>query len=368
MSDRRTRTRRALLRLVATLAAAALVLTLAPMTAQAARGITLDVWMGSSCLYGRVNDNAWVKVVWKDDLGAMKSRGSRRASGDGYWRFCGDNSERVEKGDTIKVTSGGKTKLRTVPNLKLVADRVDDTVNGLALPSTTVKLTACKRFNFRSWNCYDRSTTTNGDGRFSYDFTPVANLIGRDFVLFSVKVGADRFTRHTDVPFIWVKRGKSRFYGYFKPFKKFEINLYRDGNLIDDWTGRADDWDWGYFRGRFADEGSDGDTYRVRTGDRIVIPKFGADADWVVPDVRVSSVYTRSDVINASCGLPGLRYEVYVRNAPGTKSAWRIGKTDSAGRLRVDMTSKMDIRVGHIIYVNCQLKSGDVVAHKYVIR
>jgi hypothetical protein len=368
MSDRRTRTRRALLRLTATLAAAALILTLAPATAQAGRGITLDIWMGDSCLKGRVNDNAWAKVVWKDDLGAMKARGSRRANARGYWRFCGDDMERVEKGDTIKVVSGGKTKLRTVPNLKLVADRVDDTVNGMALPNTTVKLTACKRYNFHSVNCYDRSTATNESGRFSYDFTPVADLIGRDFVLFSVKVGADKFTRHADVPFIWVHRGKARFWGFFKPFKKFAVKLYRSGSMIDDWTGRADDWDWGYFSGRFADEGSDGDTYRVRTGDRIVIPKFGADADWTVPDVKVNSVYTRSDVINASCGAPGLRYEVYVRNAPGTKSAWRIGKADSSGRLRVDMTSKMDIKVGHIIFVNCQLKTGDVVARKYVIR
>ena len=367
MRDRRTTQRRALLRLTAALAAAAMVLTLAPTTAHAGRGITFDIWLGSPCVGGRVNDNAAVKVVWKDDLGVLKARGSRRANASGYWTYCGDGSERVEKGDTIKVVSGGKTKLRTVPNLKLVADRVDDTVNGLALPNTTVKLTACKRYNFYRANCYRRDTTANESGRFSYDFTPVANLIGRDWVYFTVKVGADKFTRHADVPYIWVKRGKSRFSGHFKPFKKFAIQLYRDASMIDDWTGRADDWDWGYYTGRFADEGSDGDTYRVRTGDRIVIPKFGADADWTVPNVRVISVNKASDVIRASCGAPNLRYQVYARNEAGTRSGSRLGKTDSTGWLKVDMTKKFNIGAGSRIYVNCELKTGDVVARKHVV-
>lgn len=352
---------------MAALVAAAMVLTLIPATAHAGRGITLDILLGSSCVGGRVNDKALVKVVWRDDEGALKARGSRRANGSGYWRYCGDGWERVEKGDTIKVMSGGKSKLRTVPDLKLVADRIDDTVNGLALPDSTVKLWACKRYDFYHWNCHERFTTTNGDGRFSYDFTPVVDLIGRDWVQFTVKRGADKFTRHANVPFIWVKRGKARFDGYYRPFRKLTIELHREGRLIDAWSGRADDWDWGYYTGRFADEGSDGDTYRVRTDDRIVIPEFGADADWTVPEVRVVDVFKGADVIKASCGRPNLRYEVYVRNEAGTTSTWRIGKTDSVGRIKVDVTKSMNIRTGHIIFINCQLPSGDVVAHRYVI-
>jgi len=368
MRDRRPMPRQVSRWAITAITAVALLMTMAPAAVQAGRGITFNIELGHWCVSGRANDKALVKIQWKDDTGQLKAKGSNRANSKGYWTYCGDGDERVERGDAVKARVGSRTRKVIVPNLKMVADRIDDSVRGKALPNSTVKLYACKRFNFSRANCYEVLTSANTEGRFTYDFTGIANLIGRDWVYFTVKRDRDKFTRSADVPFIWVKRGKARFWGYYKPFKKLNVQLYRGGPMIDDWTGRADAWDWGYFKGRFADEGSDGDTYRVRTGDRIVIPKFGSDADWVVPAVAVT-VNKSNDVVKGTCGAPGRRrFEVFARNASGSRSGYRIGKTASDGTFVFDMTRKVNIKTGDIVLLNCELLSGDVVARRTVVK
>lgn len=356
------------MRVVAVIATVGLLMALMPAAVSAGRAITFDLWLGGWCVEGRANDSALVKITWKDSDQQLKALGSTRANPKGYWGYCGDGDERIEQGDIVTAAVGSRARTVTVPSLKLVIDRDDDVAQARYLPNSTVGLRACKRFNFNTARCTDLlQLTTNGDGRVTYDFSTFANLIGRDWVTATVAKGMDRFHRPAEVPFIKVFVGKARFWGYYKPFKRLSIELHRGTSQLDEWSGRADDWDWGFFAGRFADEGSDGDTYRVAPGDRIVIPAFGATADWTVPNVW-AAVVRSSDVVRGSCGASNARYEIYARNVTGSRSGSRIGKTDSAGRFSTDMTVRFDIRRGDIVYVNCELPSGDLVSRRIVSR
>ena len=354
-------------RVIALSVVAGLLLAMMPLTVHAGRGITFNVWLGDWCVYGRANDKAKVTINWKDSDWVLKARGTVRANHNGYWSFCSDGSERVEKGDSIKARVGSKSRTVKVPTLRLVVDRDTDIAQGRYVSGAKVHLEVCKRHNYYAARCTDVSVTANGGGRFSYDFSPIENLVGRDYVKATVRPGKDKFHRVATVPFIKIIIGKSRFWGYYKPFKRLVVELHRGGSLLDDWSGRADDWDWGYFRGRFADKASDGDTYRVKVGDQVVVPAFGPDADWKVPGVW-ASVAKKTDVVKGSCTVANGRYEVYARNPSGSRSGYRIGKADSAGKFSMDMTSRHDIRGGDIVFLNCKLWSGDIVARRIVVK
>ena len=354
---------------------ATLLVTAAPLSVSAARATTFDIELGFWCVQGRAKDAAWVVVTWKDGDGTLKAKSGTRASKKGYWGFCGDADERVERGDTIKAKVGGSSRTVTVPILRLSVDRSTDTVTGKAPAGTTLTMDAQQplNYNFWKWNArrHVTSVTADGGGSFAVDYSDpsvlgyVQDLRGRDYIEASFKTGAgDRFTRGQHVPFISVVRGKARFEGWYLPFKKLTVELWRASTMIDDWSGRADDWDWGFFRGRFADK--DGDTYRVRTNDRIVAADLGGDADWVVPAVEVSGD-GKNDRVTGTCAQHA-RYGVLIRSGSGALRKRLSGVVNQTGQFTHDLRRKLDIKSGNVIWLYCGLASGDVVAHRSVVK
>lgn len=357
--------------------AASLVLATMPAAAEAAyRPIRFTIDLGWWCVAGRATDNAWVKVTWKDGDGQLKQSGGARASGKGYWVFCGDGEERVEVGDIVKAKVGTRSRRISVPRLNLVIDRDADTVTGKAPAGVTVALDAQKLQLFWTWEEGQEVTKTTADagGNFFVDYGDprylghVLDLRGRDYVLAWFRTAqGDIIYRGQHVPYIALTRGKARFDGVFRPFKKLTVELWRAGAMLDDWNGRADTWDWGWFRGRFADK--DGETYRVRAEDRIVATAIGSDADWTVPAVWITGDPVW-DTVRGTCDTgSGEQYGVSIRSNSG-KLKRQFGGTTIAGGgvFRTFHKSRVDIRSGDVVRLHCRLPSGDHVSYRHVVK
>lgn len=337
---------------------------LTAVPAQAARGITFKVYLGSVCVGGRAGSDAGVNVTWKDSDGSLKQSGFKRANGKGYWAYCGDFMEHVEKGDTIKAKVGSRVRTVTVPRLKMNIDRQTDMVSGKAPGDAALTVTACSRYSFDWANCYDDIVVAAPDGSFSSDFSGVTNVRGRDWVEVSLKEGNDRFLRWLSAPYIRVVRGSARFSGHYRPFRSVTVELHEGATTKDSWTARADDSAYGRYVGRFTD--ADGHGEWVRTGDRIVASNPGFDADWIVPNVS-ATVNKRTDVVKGTC-VPDRPFKVEATNKAGTKTVKALGKADGSGSFTRDLTKKMDVKAGTVLWIMCSLPSGDVVERRLLVK
>jgi hypothetical protein len=328
------------------------------------RNISFDIWIGEECVGGRGTDDTTGKVTWRDSDGVIKQAGRVRTDKKGYWRYCGDWQEIVERGDTIDAWIGGVDRSVTIPRLKVAVDRASDVISGKAPAGSVVTLEGCARYSIDWANCRTTSVVADGSGDYSYDWSPLANLRGRDWVEADLLVGRDHFRRAADVPYIAVSRGSASFYGHYRPYRQLEVTLSDDGVVKDVWRGRADGSSYGWFRGRFAD--AQGHSEWTRAGDTISISEPGFEVDFRVPNVR-ATIYKGSDIVKGVC-VPNRPFKVTATNRAGTRTATMAGKAGSDGRFKRDFTKKMNITSGTVIWIYCSLDSGDLVQRRRLVK
>jgi len=371
---------------IAVIAALVLVMAMAPTQASAAKALSLEAWLGHSCVAGHGPNSAKVVVTWKDKEGQVKQKATVRANSIGDWQVCGDGSQRVRKDDTISSKVGTRSRTVTVPAMRVVVDRDTNVVRGKGPKSTSIVVQVCEWQTFKRGSCAYDNFTTAPDGTYDVDFDgPVdfgsVDIKGRDHVMVFTVGQKDQFGRDLIAPHVEVIRGKARFSGTSTPSARLTVQLWDaadpTGTQKDTWTGRADRdfwWVWsefygdyvrtgGNFKGRFAN--AEADLIRVRTGDRVVAPKIGSDADFLVPAVTVA-VNKHTDVVSGSC-VTKSPFQIYAQNQSGSKWVTRKGTTATNGGFSRDLTKGLDLKRGHSVWASCGLPSGDVVARRTVV-
>jgi hypothetical protein len=341
---------------------AALLLAALPFaTAQAAaRPLQINANYDNPFLYGYGPNSAVWKISWRDRDGDLKARRTVTADRSGYWSLESSGGAGVERGDEIAATVGARSTSLVVPRLVVSVDRTTDVMSVTTEPGTTVYLEACSSSGFRASQCAEFEGTGGGDGTISRDFSGELDLRGGGYVGTQVSIGTHSVHKYSPSPSLRVYRGGSSFDGAYRAGSKLTVELRSGGTLKADWQGQGSDW--GEFYGSFTSD--DGDRQKAQAGDRIVAPKIGFDADWVVPAVEAGTKVA-TDVVSGTC-VPGGAYRVEAQSATGSRWGERTGRADASGAFAIDMTKKIDIRTGDSVTLECKLDTGDVVARRTV--
>jgi hypothetical protein len=368
---------------VATILTVVLAAVTAPANVLAATQLKVHAWLGHSCVAGVGPAKATLSVVWKDKDGRLKQKGSVKTSRKGKWEFCGHEDERVRMLDKVTVRKGTRSRTVTVPAMRIVVDREADRVSGKGPKGARIRIQVCQWRAFKKGTCVSRDVVTASDGR--YDETFSLDIKGRDRVsVWNLLTDGriDLFGRTVLVPFVEVLLGRARFVGTYDANGYVDVELWAGadpyGTLKDTWHGRADhDFWWvkadrygryvrtsGIFKGRFAD--GEGDLIRVRAGDRVVVPKIGASADFMVPALKLSAD-RRKDIIRGNCGAAG-PFSLWAQNPSGVKWARRVGSTAADGSFERDITKSLELKSGFSVWLYCGLPSGDVASRRIVVR
>lgn len=129
--------------------------TLVAGASAAPRPITFEVFIGDVCVFGRAENNSFLKVIIRDSAGRQKGREAVEADGAGNWQSCTFNGAfPILPGDQINVEvfDTGQTRTFTVPTLTKI-DRGTNVVAGRAPAGSNVELEA---FDFR-WDLWGES-------------------------------------------------------------------------------------------------------------------------------------------------------------------------------------------------------------------
>jgi hypothetical protein len=336
----------------------------------AQRPITLEIFIGDSCVYGKGKPSSFFKVIITDRSGVEKGRGAVESDPDGNWSACMQQGVRpMAPGDKIAVTDfeTGQKRSLTVPTLTGRVDRGTNVVSGKAPTGSTVEVEAFD-FRFDLWGeQYDSiQHVVAANGNYLYDFDNAGvNIRGGASVVIRWRSGGDvvMVGRFQIAPFVVMRLGESDFAGASGPNRLAELKLTRSGAVVARGNGVGAYGDSSFY-GDFAD--ADGERYFVNGGEQFSAPVLGAVSSWRVPQIAGRSDLA-ADTVSGRCFASG-RFVTLAQGSGGLGYGLGFGTANADGTFTVDLTDQVDITKGFRIGILCYSAEGDEVSQEFVTR
>ena len=348
------------------LSRAALVLGLlgaVPSMAAAAPAITVEVFVGDSCMTGTGPSNTAHVVTLRTPGGTV--RGSFRTTSDeaGFWGGCFPFATNVSinGGDRLRIVAGSLARSLTVPRLEPRTNRVTDVISGIARPGATVDIVVEHRASFRQASSHEFAVRADAEGRFRVDTTSRVDVLGNDFVVVLYEDGPDAFGALAVAPNMVVGNGSNTVTGSVNNGTDLTLWL-RNASGVNKAVVTAGPIMFGFFQVSMFR--SDGRAAYAEPGDRL-IGSFSSDAR-----VRIPSSFLRgdagTDVIEGRC-MANASYELVADSLVGRFERF-TGTTDAEGRVRRDVTSRMNLRRGYELQLTCLYPTGDTWMRTGIVR
>ncbi len=155
--------------------------------AAGASGITINATIGSSSVNGPAPADTRLTVSLLDTSGAVIAREGAKSDSGGYYSayFSQYQNSVVYPGFTVRVKAGAATETLLVRNLIANVNRSTDAVSGKGPNNKGVVVTAVhytRTATGTSSASFPLGVVSNGQGKFTVDFTPFTNLVGGDYV------------------------------------------------------------------------------------------------------------------------------------------------------------------------------------------
>jgi hypothetical protein len=354
--------------------AMALLLVAGPVQVAAAGVARIHAIYGDCRITGRAVPSATLEIVWRSREGDLKRRQSVLVRSDGTWSTRCDPFEDVERGDTVRATRSGASRLFTVRRVTAIIDRVDDSVSGRGPMASTIHVRVWESpfvFNdpIRPQGASHVVNALSGPGgRYRADVSSKADLIGLDLVRVRwISRSGDRVDRIASVPAVMVGRLDPWVRVWAAPGTDVTVEL-RDGSerrsMVAGTTIAA--FLDGYLRGAFMD--ADGDPVLPHLGDTVRAPAVGSDAEFRISAITVAAD-PLTDRVSGTC-LPhsGYAVEIWRPMVAGADLVGYIrGVARADGGFSRDVGAQMDLHRGDVLSVSCRLPTGDVVFRKQVV-
>ena len=162
-------------------------------------------------------------------------------------------------------------------------------------------------------------------------------------------------TRSVLVPMVGVWVNRSLFFGAARPGHKVLVELLPDGSDVPLADATVSPRPWGSIFGDFLDD--DGHPVRVRVGQTIRALDVASDASFAVPAVTGSAT-SSTDRVNGSCGGPYRDYFVEAYSPTFNRYGFVVGTSRADGTFSKDLTSRIDLRAGDTVNIQCRLSTG----------
>jgi hypothetical protein len=229
-----------------------------------------------------------IKIVWRDRDGDAKSIQTVKSNSAGLWSIKCEYDEFVETRDTVKATIGTTSRTFVVPQLTLHIDRSNDTVGGIAPPSSTVHLKAGYYKGDFKIDAGDTEVATSASGvDGTYSHALVGDIQGWDDVYASyTDAHGDVYHRYEAAEGIqaWIGRRSVWLTGNPGSLVSAEVTDNDSLAVIGSVSGSFDYW--GDLLTQFLD--ADGGAVHVGGQDIFTAHFPHADYEIVMPDLHTS--------------------------------------------------------------------------------
>lgn len=262
---------------------------------------------------------------------------------------------RLAAGDTVAVTSGGRTASTMVANVTAWVDPFNETVAGVTAAGRQV---AVHLWRHGSAPCTPQThiaqATASAGGSFNVSFAGAANVDGRDYaIVYARDSGGNATFADVNAMSIRAQFGSQFFSGYLKPDVDFSATLRRGSEIASASSGRtaASAYYTAYF------------TESIRAGDVIEVVGGGRTLSLVAVDYQ--GVIDRAT--NRLSGVTGAGRQVtalfhtqdntVLRTACAVSSACMSAVADGAGAFA--FTTALDLARGDYAHVTVHDAAGN---------
>lgn len=323
----------------------------APFITLAGNPISVEVLIGDNCISGFGPARRDVIATLRTPSGDVRARFHSRSDKFGLWGGCFEPDEPstfINGGDQLRIVMGSKARTINVPLITPKIDRVADTIEGTALPRTTVDILIAHRESFRRTEFFFYTEKTGADGTFKIDTSADFNLLGFDNVTVLNGRGFDEFRSTTLVPGILVANASNFLTGSANNGRRVVLVL-SDRNDHVKAKANAGSVQFGLFEvSMFKNDGR----AAYPTGGDTLTGSFARDAAITIP-VSSLEVSAKTDHAQARC-MSDAPYMLIVRKRRF------FGTTDSTGRIDRDLSRRIDVQVGDSLNLYCMYPTGDV--------
>jgi hypothetical protein len=315
---------------------------------------TFDVNLNSRQTSGTGLPSTLHTVTLYSADGAFADRSFAMSAANGHWFVSWDVP--VVAGSKIRVAAAGDSRLITVPQLSIRANRVTDVVSGHAPAGSHVLVLVGHNPTLDAFDqvSFSANVTADGSGRWSRDFTSEVNIDGNDGVTVVLnKASGDEFATSGRVPYMSIRRASSAVIGSVNNGASATLKLRRpDGTLRATATlsWKTPGFD---LNGYFAN--SAGHLVAAKAGDKVVA-SFGSNATMVIPAITVAGDAS-TDTVTGHC-IPNAPYQLTLHLAGGGSST-AYGVTDGSGNV-MDVMGGVEIDDSPTL--TCRFPTGDQVS------
>lgn len=324
--------------------------------ARAGATFTFIVYVNDTYTYGFGPPNTPHTITLYAPGGAIADVAKVNTDGNGQWTVTWDVP--VIRDSKIKAATATASRTLTVPRLTVRANRVTDVVSGRAPSGTALHITFghYSSLDPTSATYYAASSTADGSGNFSSDFTAQANMVGRDYVIVSFSNSAgDTFTNGIPVPYMSVRRTSSNVTGALNIGTTATIELRTSANGL---RGTASG-NWGQLSDIFYSSfvNTDGDLVAVRSTNKV-IGSFATDATVTIPSSTLTADAS-SNQATGSC-MANVPFSLFVRRADYSAQTTAYGVTNGSGTFAISLGG-YDVQLADKPLLSCRYPSGDIV-------
>ena len=258
-------------------------------------------------------------------------------------------------GSKIRASANSQTRLVTVPQLSIKANRVTDVLSGKAPANRPLTLTVGHNETLDPFDStsHGTHTTSDGSGSWSRDTTPLVNFDGADAATAELSTSAgDVFSVTTDVPWMSVRRASSSVEAQLNNATSATIKLRRANGVLRATANLS--WSASVFLSEGSFANASGDLVDVSAGNKVV-GSFATDATFTVPAIAVAGDAS-TDQVTGHC-MNNVPYRLVVIK-PGIGSNIAHGTTNGSGNVSATISG---LELSSKLTLTCRFATGDVI-------